>query len=272
MATRTRTTNAPVSVVSNEVPTVEMEPVTITVTEPNMTGGHDKRTQFEGDTDDDAPVGHIDAPEVTTDTPDADLPPRIGLIYTSKATVKANNKTLARMYAELGERVLSQTASTIFHAAKHGDAVLLNNFYNIVPASQQQSFKEWLVNYMKTDYPENTKVSNYWLGQSKEKGFFVRQGCQADRNKFIARCTDDSLNAVHRFNWTKQRAESIKNPFDDADLAASLARILKRATADDAEVSATQLEALKHAIKAFEKEATVGFEEAEKRLKARRAA
>lgn len=258
MAKRNRTSSRSLTVVSNEAGAV-VDPITITIEEPKPENNETSdRHQFEGDTGtetkpEDTGTDHT----VTVDTPDTELPVRIGLIFTNKATVKANTKALAKTYQELAVRVLSQTASTIFHAAKHGDAGLLNAFYNIVPASQQQSFREWIVNYMKADYPENTKVSNLWLGSSKEKGFFVRQGCQEDRNKFLARCTDDATNHIEAFNWTKEKAKSVVDPFSDADIAAGLSRLLKRATSDKSEASASQVEALKRAIAAFDRDATV---------------
>lgn len=261
MAKRTRKSRA-LTVVSNEGAVAELEPVTESKRQQFEDGLISEEEYREHTEHTEEPKAEPKAEEpkaehVTVDTPDADLPVRIGLIYTSKATVKANTKALAKTYQELAVRVLSQTASTIFHAAKHGDAGLLNAFYNIVPASQQQSFREWIVNYMKVDYPEDTKVSNLWLGASKGKGFFVRQGCTEDRNRFLARCGDDAVNNIDAFNWTKEKAKTVADPFGDASVAEGLSRLLKRANGDKSAVSAAQVEALKAAIVAFNKSATV---------------
>ena len=65
------------------------------------------------------------------------------------------------------------------------------------------------------------------------------------------------MNNIDAFNWTKEKAKTVADPFGDGDIAAGLARLLKRAVSDKSEASAAQVEALKRAIATFDKDATI---------------
>lgn len=210
--------------------------------------------------DDTAPAG---VPEVPSEE-QPEIPEEIGVIITVKAKVKERTRKLAAVYQELVPELIAQTASVMWHSAKHGDTSLLNSFFGIIPESQKQSFVEWVSGAVKAQYPEDVKLSNLWLGRNKEKGFFVRQRCQADRDAFLVVCERNAQENTEAFNWMKKRAASTRDPFGDDDIAKRLAGILRQATAENSVASPSQVKALQDAIALFDREAVVKTTDAKK--------
>jgi hypothetical protein len=172
-----------------------------------------------------------------------------GFIIINSGLVRIGISQAKTMAEKLHARYRILALSTMWHAAKHGDPALLNEFYASLPVSLQTAFKRWVSGVVTHLYPEGTKSSALWIGMANEK-FLVKKGHTEAREKFTDWIESVSLETEVGKFWTIDQ-DKVSKPFDDKALVKRLYALQTAIDKDNAEVSQVAREALAAALAAF---------------------
>lgn len=157
---------------------------------------------------------------------------------------------------EIRDEMQNLAVNTVYHAAKHGDASPLNTFFQALSKGDQASFKRWIVAEVAKPYGPDHKLTDLFIGMSKGD-FFVKKDAMDKRTEFNAMVNeilaDDRAEDYGKFFGIDP--DRTKNPFDNLSILKDLDRLIKRASADDANVSTTVMSALTESVTLFKTKA-----------------
>lgn len=177
------------------------------------------------------------------------------IIIKQANNVRSKINGFVKLTAKVRDEMQSLAANTLYHAAKHGDASLLNEFYKALSAGDKASFKRWVVNEVAKVYAADVKLSDMFIGMSKDQ-FHVKKDTMDKRVDFTNLVDDllkDEAQADEYGKFFAIDPDKVKNPFNTATLLAQLQNLVKKTEREDAQVDPEAAKILKEMVADFSK-------------------